>query len=313
MSSIPEISCLISKLSAPQLIHRISLPCFRQTCSFPTNQSSTSNPSTKSDSDSSPKKNESQITRTSISWSDFHLQSQSSLTNPTPSSFSSFFSSLSTPPRIVFFGEHHHQPGVLKAQLQALNSYHQLFTSLSTSQKNFVPNLVLEQFSLSSQSSLNRFHQGEIDFDELNQEYQEKSGEGFDLMHYFPLLSLAKELGIKVWGGFPEREWAKVTMRDGIEKVKELEKERIQEKGGGNGIGEFKEWEDVMDVGIDHRTYLKSLMNPDKPQSFPGIPVGGENKGELKLEDLTSEESTRYPTKEITPSLPESKGFTIAQ
>lgn len=87
---------------------------------------------------------------------------------------------------------------------------------------------------------MNRFHQGEIDFDELNQEYQEKSGEGFDLMHYFPLLSLAKELGIKVWGGFPEREWAKVTMRDGIEKVKELKRKEFKRKVEGMGLESLK-------------------------------------------------------------------------
>lgn len=174
----------------------------------------------------------------------------------------------------------------------------------------------MEQFSLISQSSLSKFQTGEMGFDELNKEYLEKSKEGFQLQHYAPLLLLARELDIKIWAGFPERTWAKIIMKEGVEQVKKLEKDRVKAiEGKGmnevedqdqnqnrDGISEFTQWDQVMNLGQDHRAFLKGLMNPDRPIAFPALENG---------QDSTS--SSPYPTSRLPIPPPESKGFSPAQ
>lgn len=263
------------------------------------------------------------------------------------------------PPRLVFFGEQHHQPGVLRAQLQTLYALHQqcrlASEAISAPSAGAPPayrlHLVLEHFSVLDQDMLNSFTNGELGPDELADAYQRQSEEGFHIGHYIPLLMLAKELNVPIWGGFPPRRWAKQAFRDGIDSVVAEEERRVatsqqdaslfseslSDRGqdfGAHGAASriqqrpplFTSWNAVTKIGAAHRSYLSGLMRPDLPPRFPQLPGSGSGSGtepdllssqpSVHTQERHSEakrSSAIYPTWLLEPHIIEKKGFAPAQ
>lgn len=227
------------------------------------------------------------------------------------------------PPRLIFFGEQHHQPQVMRAQLQTLHALHsqcRLASSSATEKQPPSPiyrlHLVLEQFSILDQDMLHSFSRGELNPDQLAEAYHAQSEEAFSIGHYMPLLMLAKELEVPVWGGFPPRSWARSVFRDGIEGVKVDEERRVRsasEEVKGQVVGSARElvrsplftsWSAVTKIGAAHRSYLSGLMRPDLPPRFPQLPGA---------QEVEAVRSTIYPTWLLNPHKIETKGFGPAQ
>ncbi|SNX86641.1 uncharacterized protein MEPE_05350 [Melanopsichium pennsylvanicum] len=255
------------------------------------------------------------------------------------------------PPRLIFFGEQHHQPQVMRAQLQALHALHQQCQLASISQSHsstsstaspiYRLHLVLEHFSVLDQNMLNSFSDGKIDPDELAQTYRTKSEEAFHIGHYMPLLMLAKELSVPIWGGFPPRSWAKQVFREGIDAVKLDEErraapDRLKEPSSSEPATYqehrsvmsntfprsplFTSWSAVTKIGAAHRSYLSGLMRPDLPPRFPQLPdISTSQAYDMRqASDSDGDEnavhhSPIYPTWLLRPHNIEIKGFGPAQ
>ncbi len=162
--------------------------------------------------------------------------------------------------------------------MQALFDFHALHTSSSAAAgssgtKDKVEpriSLVMEHFSVLDQPLLDAFAAGESGIAELAQAYAEKSDEGFDVMHYAPLLVLAQELGgIRLVGAFPPRAWARVAFSKDAEKglagVKSIEAQRVRDDKSAAAVPRFEAWDLASHISIAHRAYIKSLMRPDQP------------------------------------------------
>ncbi|CDU22472.1 uncharacterized protein SPSC_01102 [Sporisorium scitamineum] len=236
--------------------------------------------------------------------------------------------SASRPPRLVFFGEQHHQPLVMRAQLQTLHALYQqcqLASNPPAQQPDLTPiyrlHLILEHFSVFDQHMLNSFSHGHLGPDQLADAYQAHSQEAFHIGHYMPLLMLAKELQVPIWGGFPPRSWARQVFRDGVESVKVDEQRRADpsksehvERSASQSDPPtalprsplFTSWSAVTKIGAAHRSYLSGLMRPDLPPRFPQLPSTTpplHGKDPLPI----------YPTWLLKPHNIETKGFGPAQ
>ncbi|PWY99363.1 hypothetical protein BCV70DRAFT_162733 [Testicularia cyperi] len=256
-------------------------------------------------------------------------------------------SSLSPPPRLTFFGEQHHQPHVMRAQLQVLHDLHAqcLLASdepdarveRSNARPRYRLHLILEQFSVLDQGMLSAFSQGRFSPQQLADAYVSESEEGFHIGHYMPLLMLARELDVPIWGGFPPRSWARSVFRDGVDSIMASEKARAAHQPssvpvragsgrkdepktvrGTSGSPLFTAWSSVSKISAAHRSYLSSLMRPDMPPRFPAVP--GLPMSALPNLSATpssvqpsSASSALYPTWLLNPFLFESKGFAPAQ
>ncbi len=240
--------------------------------------------------------------------------------------------STSPPPRLVFFGEQHHQPQVMRAQLQTLHALHQQCQLASNKADSSSPiyrvHLVLEHFSVLDQEMLTSFSHGKLGPDELAETYQTKSEEAFHIGHYMPLLMLAKELKVPIWGGFPPRSWARQVFRDGVDGVKDDEQRRVESVDTGRASQEepapvqqaihskatlrpplFTAWSAVTKISAAHRSYLSGLMRPDLPPRFPQLP---DAKSDPTTTDVLRQ-SPIYPTWLLKPHNIETKGFGPAQ
>lgn len=228
-SSAPVISQLLGRLKPPLILTDTAwIPKFRQTC-FPPD--SISQQHTQDTAHTQPQTAElaSSTAPQPTSWQ-HHLSSA-----PKESFTSSFAHILSSRPSLVFFGEQHHQPHVIRAQIQLLaalaDQRDELDKELLDSPrpgKRTVHHLhlLMEHFSYADQPLLDRFHAGTLSISELCSAYRERSNEGFKIEMYAPLLVLAREKGATIWGGFPPRTWAREMVKEGVEKVKGLEEQR---------------------------------------------------------------------------------------
>lgn len=257
--------------------------------------------------------------------------------------------SASPPPRLIFFGEQHHQPQVMRAQLQTLHALDQQCQLVSTSHSHsqadpswkqspiYRLHLILEHFSVLDQNMLNSFSNGNLGPDELAETYQSQSEEAFHIGHYMPLLMLAKELQVPIWGGFPPRSWARQVFREGVESVKNDQEKRVSRDSPSVPASQPKEltsqqrepvttpfrsplftsWNAVTKISAAHRSYLSGLMRPDLPPRFPQLP----DTLASQLSGSTSEDPDDgairhlpiYPTWLLKPHNIETKGFGPAQ
>ncbi|PWN20551.1 SAICAR synthase-like protein [Microstroma glucosiphilum] len=229
-SSTPLISQLLGKLKPPLILTDTAwIPKFRQTCFppdlIPSPHQEQAAASSRSDTAFASASKAPQPT----SWQD-HLSSA-----PKESFTSSFANLLSSRPSLVFFGEQHHQPHVIRAQIQLLAALADQRDELDKdssqaphADKRTVHHLhlLMEHFSYADQPLLDRFHAGTLSISELCSAYRERSNEGFKIEMYAPLLLLARERGATIWGGFPPRTWAREMVKEGVEKVKGLEQQR---------------------------------------------------------------------------------------
>ncbi|SPO30082.1 uncharacterized protein UTRI_05921 [Ustilago trichophora] len=257
--------------------------------------------------------------------------------------------SASPPPRLIFFGEQHHQPQVMRAQLQTLHALHQQCQLASTSHSHsqarpsstqspiYRLHLILEHFSVLDQNMLNSFSNGNLGPDELAETYQSQSEESFHIGHYMPLLMLAKELQVPIWGGFPPRSWARHVFREGVESVKIDEEKRVSRDSPLASASQQKEftsqqskavttpyrsplftsWNAVTKISAAHRSYLSGLMRPDLPPRFPQLPdtLASQLSGSTSEDpdDDTIRHPPIYPTWLLKPHNIETKGFGPAQ
>lgn len=114
----------------------------------------------------------------------------------------------------------------------------------------------MEAFNVLQQSSLDAFARNEITIDHLIEEYA-KSEEGFDLHHFLPLLTLAREGGVQVRAGFPPRPAAKKAVGGSREVWDEAK-----------GKGWLQEWNEGSPA---HFQWFKSLFQAGEwcpPPSF---------------------------------------------
>lgn len=158
-------------------------------------------------------------------------------------------------PRCIIFGEQHHQPGVLKAQLQLLHA-------LASPPLGHRVTVLMEHFNLLQQPLLRAFAQSG-DAEPLQNEYA-KSREGFRITQegYLPLLQLARELdqiNSEIVAGFPSREWARTLMKDGKEGI--LADPATVESGALEG---FDNWQ-ALTVSPEHNAYIKASISGNRP------------------------------------------------
>lgn len=253
-------------------------------------------------------------------------------------------------PRLIFFGEQHHQPHVIRAQIQLLAAVVEKSKRLEECAEGrpikYCVHLLMEHFALSDQPLLDRFRLGSLNIVELCSAYHQRSDEGFRLEMYAPLLLLARESGVHLWGGFPKRSWAKTAMYEGIERVESLEEERsrTREKDpervsqGSDGstsisalspppplpflppverlaIPPFDGWDNACTLTSSHRAFLSSLMKPDKPPFFAKLPALANLRAYLPDYRVVQGGLTacRYPTEHITYPKTQKRGFAPAQ
>lgn len=170
--------------------------------------------------------------------------------------------------QVVFFGEQHEQRQVLKAQMVCLQMLHEICREQD---KQCV--MVLEHFNIRQSKLLGRWSRQEISDEELISEY-DQSNEGFSLQHYMPLLTLARELNIPLYGGFPPREWASVVYKQGVDALKSHETYSTQIPE------EFDRWDDVIRISREHLAYIQSMtkggpasVSTDTPEEYlKGLP-----------------------------------------
>lgn len=256
--------------------------------------------------------------------------------------------SASPPPRLVFFGEQHHQPEVMRAQLQTLHSLHEqcvLASNPSIESKSppiYRVHLILEHFSVLDQPMLTSFSKDKLGPDELADAYRSQSEESFKIGHYMPLLMLAKELQVPIWGGFPPRDWARQVFRNGVDSIKAQEAQRVNGREADETLPSvsastsedeqqtskqrqtpelvltsplFTSWSAVTKIGAAHRSYLSGLFRPDLPPRFPELPSEPAASGEPPIRSGAplDTHSSVYPTWLLKPHNIETKGFGPAQ
>lgn len=240
---------MIPRLTAPKIIKADGLPSFGSICTI--------NGDARNTDDSS-------IPLSSIN----NVISLSALFDST------FNSGTTSVPRAIFLGEQHHQPKVLSAQLQII---HQLFQSCKEPKKVHV---VLEHWSLIDQPAFN--HINSQNADELDTQAlianEDSTSEGFSASHYLTIVKLVRELGGKIWAGFPPRPWAKLVSKavsdDVFDQVKALDQERYSSHGGKDATDIITPLSDadykyIAMINWPHRTYLKSMFNPDERPRLP--------------------------------------------
>lgn len=80
--------------------------------------------------------------------------------------------------------------------------------------------VILEHFSMDMQGILNKYHNGMLDTPGLMKAYKEVGTEGHNLTPYIPALESAiKNENIRLYGGFIPRTYARILMKDGLEKA----------------------------------------------------------------------------------------------
>ena len=121
--------------------------------------------------------------------------------------------------RVLFFGEYHHNPQILRAQLAIITHLHSLSPpqthKRSTTKSSVLKGIVFEHFNLRQQHLLDAFATHHLSLADLARHYARHSQEGFDILHHYGhLLTLARSLGIPCYAGFIPRDIAKRMVND---------------------------------------------------------------------------------------------------
>lgn len=279
-STAGMISGLLQKLTPPKIVRDARLiPRFKETCSLQAEQPSEASQSPTSPSDAA----------RHTTWQDHTAKATFA------NDFASVLGAYEPNARsLVFFGEQHHQPPVIRAQVQLLaamsdrrqvDEHNESSTPTSPNhgqrKVRYHLHLLMEHFSVLDQPLLDSFHSGQLSVSELCAAYRQTSDEGFRMEMYAPLLLLAREKGAHIWGGFPPRDWARVAMREGIESVRVLEEQR--QKGAATArhcqMPLFQSWFNVANLSRSHKTFLSALMRPDGPPRYV-MPLGSDAAGD---------------------------------
>lgn len=151
---------------------------------------------------------------------------------------------------LVLFGEQHHQPAILKAQLCVLERMVTQTQLLSADHSKgvFSVTVVMEMFNHEQQPLLDAYLADEISLTELSNRY--KGTEGFSLEHYGYILEVSKTLGAKLKAGFVSKPFCRMIVNEG--KTQALEK--IEQTGGPP-----KEF--YVDGSEDHYRYFQGLIS----------------------------------------------------
>ena len=147
--------------------------------------------------------------------------------------------------RLVAIGEQHHQPSVLRLQLQAIEHFSDLHPGETV--------LVVEYFNLAQNQMLEDFMLKKIDLEELAKIYDTAS-EGFDMQHLTPILMLAQEKSIAVFAGFPPRGWARELLQD-----REAVLARLKTQYG------YDRESDLKALNWGHEAHFESLLSGQPP------------------------------------------------
>jgi SAM-dependent methyltransferase/uncharacterized iron-regulated protein len=109
--------------------------------------------------------------------------------------------------RLVFFGEIHSRPEIVKRQKDVLEQM------IATGDPVHV---IMEHFSLDMQQLLDDYTQGRCSFAELVKQYQEMGTEGHDLVPYESLLEKTRQSSsVSLHAGFLSRTYARQLMKEG--------------------------------------------------------------------------------------------------
>jgi len=152
---------------------------------------------------------------------------------------------------IVLFGEQHHQPSILKAQLCVLERM--VTQTTEQSQGALTVTVVMEMFNLQQQPLLDAYQADQMSLAELKNKYN--GTEGFALEHYGYILEVSKFLGAKLVAGFVPKPFCQMIVQEG--KSRALEK--IEETGGPP-----KEF--YVDGSEDHYRYFQGLISGNLDQ-----------------------------------------------
>eukprot|EP00557_Chaetoceros_sp_GSL56_P005914 CAMPEP_0176488052 /NCGR_PEP_ID=MMETSP0200_2-20121128/6486_1 /TAXON_ID=947934 /ORGANISM="Chaetoceros sp., Strain GSL56" /LENGTH=665 /DNA_ID=CAMNT_0017884975 /DNA_START=1164 /DNA_END=3161 /DNA_ORIENTATION=- len=110
--------------------------------------------------------------------------------------------------------------------------------------------VILEHFSMDMQGILNQYHSGIIDTNGLLKAYREIGTEGHNLIPYIPALESAlHNHHIRLYGGFIPRTYARMLMKEGLEKT-------IQEASTSGFISK----EEALNGTNEHYNYFESLL-----------------------------------------------------
>lgn len=149
------------------------------------------------------------------------------------------------------FGEQHHQPSILKAQLCVLERM--VTQTAEQSQGALTVTVVMEMFNLQQQPLLDAYQANKISLDELKNKYS--GTEGFALEHYGHILEVSKCLGAKLVAGFVPKPFCKMIVREG----KNQALKKIEQTGG--PPREF-----YVDGSEDHYRYFQGLISGNLDQ-----------------------------------------------
>jgi len=119
--------------------------------------------------------------------------------------------------KLVFLGETHSMPPIISFQREILAEMDKQSDKL---------HVILEHFSFDLQELLDRYMDGEIDFEQLVDKYHETGEEGHHLEPYRELLEDAKSQGIHLHAGFLPRKYARMLMQDGEKSALEAAKKK---------------------------------------------------------------------------------------
>ena len=128
----------------------------------------------------------------------------------------------------VLFGEQHHQPSILKAQLCVLErmvTESKLLSSQNPEGTSSV-NVSREMFNNQQQPLFDAYHANQISLTELIR--QHIGTEGFVIENYGSILEVAKKLGAKLVAGLVPKLFCKMIIKEELNKALE----KIEQTGG---------------------------------------------------------------------------------
>jgi len=157
--------------------------------------------------------------------------------------------------RLVIFGEIHAMPPATHLELKVAQS----MLEASTGRLH----IVMEHFSFEMQHLLDEYTAGQLSFNGLNKAYAEIGTEGHDVYAYEDLLQFARDNAerVQLHGGFIPRTFAKIVMRESLEKALEAAKSKgyLAESEKCEGSNEHYNYFEAMISGRDpHDTTLKA-------------------------------------------------------
>ena len=135
------------------------------------------------------------------------------------------------PKKMVILGEYHGAAPIIQLQTSIqermaksldLSKEGNSEDGKTSCQSRDAPKLrvVLEHFSMDMQGILNKYHNGMLDTQGMMGAYKEMGTEGHNLTPYIPALESAiKNENIRLYGGFIPRTYARLLMKDGLEKA----------------------------------------------------------------------------------------------